>query len=41
MDWIQIGESHWEVVRESREGFSQHLECQPQGVFRINPTPGS
>ena len=20
--WIQIGESHWEVARESREGFS-------------------
>ena len=51
--WIQIGESHWEVARESREGFSPSailatprmrdspIWIQPRGVFRFNPTPGS
>ena len=52
--WIfQIGESHWEVARESREGFSpigilattrvrdSPIWIQPREVFRINPTPGS
>ena len=51
--WIQIGESRWEVARESREGFSPSgilatprvrdspIWIQPRGVFRINPTPGS
>ena len=53
MGWIQIGESRWEVARESREGFSPSgilatprvrdspIWIQPRGVFRINPTPGS
>ena len=51
--WIQIGESRWEVARESREGFSSSgilatpwvrdspIWIQPRGVFRFNPTPGS
>ena len=48
--WIQIGESRWDVARESREGFSPSgilatprvrdspIWIQPRGVFRINPT---
>ena len=34
--WIQIGESYWEVARESRAGFSQHLEC---GIHRSESSP--
>ena len=51
--WIQIGESRWEVARESREGFSPSgilatprvrdspIWIQSRGVFRFNPTLGS
>ena len=53
MGWIQIGESRWEVARESRKGLSptgilatprvrdSPIWIQPRGVFRINPKPGS
>ena len=52
-NFTSIGESRWEVARESREGFSQSdilatprmpdspIWIQPRGFFRINPMPGS